>query len=343
MSETDLGLPDAPRSGEGHAVFPWIVPEPPGHGSSTPLLSLKRVWIWVLGAVSVLAGGTVLYEMEGARPLEAPGVGLRIERQGNDMLLLWDASKPAIRRAARGSLSISDGSYKKQLDMDPAQLRTGRVFYSADTGDVLVQLDVVDRWGRHTGESARVLGPARDTTPVQNAVAQRPPAPPAAPEVKPAVEPAHEPASAPVVKKKAAHIVPRKAVVQATVDEPVTEPPRALPLSAPPQAPAAEPDATAVAARTGGYVGPRVAHKVNPRVPPDIRASLKREEVVRLMVSLDASGRVVAARPVASGNTELARLAEHTLDQWRFEPAKLNGSNVPGDVTLVFRFHTESK
>jgi len=384
MSETDSPLPDATNGGEGHAILPWIVPEPPKHGPSRPLVSLNRAWIWVIGAVAVVAAGTVLYEVARAatRPPEPTGVGLRIECQGNDLLLLWDAGRPAVRRAVRGSLSISDGSYKKQLDLDPGQLRSGRVFYSADTGDVLVQLDVVDRWGQHAAESTRVLGPARDTAPVQNAsvapVRQepvaRPPEPPPAPKVRRTLEPAaarvRPPAAEPAVRTSAApspsramkpavqpavalapppsaeeiaRLAPQKPVAPALLEEPAKQPPSELPPAAPPQASAAQPAATAATVAGGpGYVGPKVLQRVNPMVPPTVRAFLRRDEVVRLMVSLDASGKVVAAQP-ASGNTQLAKLATNTLDQWRFEPAKLNGSNVPGDITLVFRFHTEAK
>jgi outer membrane biosynthesis protein TonB len=378
MSDRDLGLPEAASGGA------FIVPEPPGRDQFKPLASQEKVWIWGLAAVCVVAAGIVLHEVVAAALTPEPtGIGFRIERQGSDLLLLWDATKPAMRRATRGVLAISDGSYRKQLDLDAGQLRTGRVFYSADTGDVLVQLDVIDGSGRHVSESARVVGLARkaEDVPVQSAsiapvqpepVAEQPPEAPPAPKVKPALRPAAArvpppvtkpvvesppalapppvtkpavqpaaPAPAPLV-KEAVNLAPQRPVVRTPPEEPAKQSPPELPPSGPPRAPAAQPAASATVAGVPGYVGPRVIQRVNPTVPPAMRVFLRRDEVVRLLVSLDASGKVVDARP-ASGNTALAKLAANALDQWQFEPAKLNGSNVPGDMTLVFNFHTATK
>jgi TonB family protein len=87
----------------------------------------------------------------------APGLTLRVEPSGTDLLLKWNEKCEVIADAARGVLSISDGSRQEHYDMDARQLRSGSIVYSPVTGDVTFKLEVTSKNQTATAESVRSL------------------------------------------------------------------------------------------------------------------------------------------------------------------------------------------
>lgn len=73
----------------------------------------------------------------------APSPALTIERAGRYMRVDWDRSAPAVRKAARGVLSISEGSYRKDLELTAQQLRSGSVTYAPRGNEVSVRLELL--------------------------------------------------------------------------------------------------------------------------------------------------------------------------------------------------------
>ena len=77
---------------------------------------------------------------------------------GDFLRVSWKGSAPAIGEAQRAVLRIEDGQYRKELELDPGQLRSGSVAYLPVTGDVNFRLEL-----RHAdtalSQSLRVLTP----------------------------------------------------------------------------------------------------------------------------------------------------------------------------------------
>lgn len=88
-------------------------------------------------------------------------------------------------------------------------------------------------------------------------------------------------------------------------------------------------------------VGPRFAtpqSRVRPPYPP---AKLEREEeaALRLRLSIDARGRVVAVEPVGKTDRVFLEAARrHLIANWRYKPATEDGRPVPSSTVITLRF-----
>jgi TonB family protein len=94
-------------------------------------------------------------------PKSAAGstLGLKLERSGTDWRVGWNRDADVLLQAVGGHLSITDGSLRTELDLDPVELRSGSVMYAPHTGDVLVRLQVVGgNLAQPVNESVRVIG-----------------------------------------------------------------------------------------------------------------------------------------------------------------------------------------
>jgi hypothetical protein len=54
----------------------------------------------------------------------------------------WDRSAPVLREAQRGTLVITEGDQRKEVDLDLANLRNGSVIYRRASDDVDFRLEV---------------------------------------------------------------------------------------------------------------------------------------------------------------------------------------------------------
>ncbi len=96
---------------------------------------------------------------------------LSIEPSGSYLQVSWKRNAVAVLKAERGILSITEGSYRKDLTLDERQLRTGAVVYAPRGNEVNFRLELLE--GRTTvTESLRFVSAPKD--PVQVAVAPPP-------------------------------------------------------------------------------------------------------------------------------------------------------------------------
>jgi TonB family protein len=81
----------------------------------------------------------------------------------------------------------------------------------------------------------------------------------------------------------------------------------------------------------------QVLPKLN-TLPPGVADSAGE---VRIIVSVDESGRVTDAR-LAEGSNKVGSMlggaALNAARQWVFEPAALHGKNIPSNHTILFQF-----
>ena len=88
-------------------------------------------------------------------------------------------------------------------------------------------------------------------------------------------------------------------------------------------------------------IGPRLATPASQLRPPYPQSKLEREEeaALRLRLSIDQRGRVVAVEPV--GRTDRAFLEaarRHLTARWRYKPATEDGRPVPSSTVITLRF-----
>jgi len=89
---------------------------------------------------------------------------------------------------------------------------------------------------------------------------------------------------------------------------------------------------------SGGVLNPPVPlHKVDPKYYPAAMAD-RVEGTVRLAAIIRKDGRVVSVRLLEHLDDRLDQSAQDALDQWRFEPALLNGQPVDVDAVVEIPF-----
>jgi TonB family protein len=141
-----------------------------------------------------------------------------------------------------------------------------------------------------------------------------------------------QPASAPAQQRASTPSPATPPVVSERPSAPQTS--AAPPVSTPPPSPKAAESIMPV-------TPPRAIRQFAPVLPENVRRSISGEMIVRLKVSVDVSGKVISAEPVAGSAPvpyALASTAIGAVKRWQFEPARRGSDNVPGDVVLSFTF-----
>lgn len=88
-------------------------------------------------------------------------------------------------------------------------------------------------------------------------------------------------------------------------------------------------------------IGPRLATPSSQLRPPYPQAKLEREEeaALRLRLSIDERGRVVAVEPVGRADRLFLDAARrHLIANWRYKPATEDGRPVPSSTVITLRF-----
>jgi hypothetical protein len=96
--------------------------------------------------------------------LPSNGLNLRIEGQGDRVLLSWNRRNAVVRTATGAILHINDGERSRDVRLDPAQVENGAVLYRPTSDDVSFRLEVRGQDGGSVAENLRVLdsgGPAQ--------------------------------------------------------------------------------------------------------------------------------------------------------------------------------------
>jgi TonB family protein len=236
----------------------------------------------------------------------SPALALRVARQAQDLEVSWDRGSEPVRLATAGTLTIRSGVATRVMEMQPEQLREGRVVFRPLAGvDTDVRLEVLVAGGRSSAESVQVLG--FDTAPAVTLPAPAPP-PAGAGARKTAQQPGAARPDAPVTAHKASAAAPASATGRGD----------AVPVK-------------------------RATPELTNDVIREMRAA-KNKVTVSVLVSIDPAGKVDDAKVVSSTGEpspsgpyiRLASLA--AARQWRFRPATADGRSVASQMTLLFTF-----
>jgi hypothetical protein len=297
----------------------------------------------------------------GRRRSDIP-LALQVERTGGDLKLMWDRDAAVLRSAKGAVLSIRDGDFERDVQMDPVQLHNGNLIYAPATREVLFRLEVLSQGEKNVSASVVVLTAPRPVPPLQAGL------------MTPAQEPAPPVASPPAARaepaKRAAKPSPREFIPPPRAAEPLPQldtpsmpavtvqpnlsasvhglpnmppvtPPPVQPKAAPAVEPASPKPEQAPRLMAAEYVAPRPVQRVQPVVPQNVKSMITGAVQIEVRVSIDASGRVVGAQPVNSKgplNAFVSGLAVNAARLWRFEPARRGAQAVSSETILRFEF-----
>jgi len=288
---------------------------------------------------------------------DASALALRVERRKNDLRVSWNRNSPMLDHARQAVLTIRDGDLQPlQLHLDLDQLRNGNVLYNPLRAKVQFQLELTARDHVNTTETVVALtAPKPGSTGHFAKLKQRAALsgrsrkvfspPPLTPNFGDPVQ---------VVlldppEQTASIGRPTSPLLEQLVVSGLNAPPPAVLRSGAPlagQANAAQTQ-TATSPSPGqlsapaDYVAVRAIYQVLPNLPPKIRATLTAEVEVRLMVKIDAAGRVVRAEPVAPAGPASRALVNATQGAarlWKFAPAMRGNEPIASEIVLVFGY-----
>jgi protein TonB len=292
---------------------------------------------------------------------------LRVERAAGELLLTWSPEAEAIRNASKAVLSITDGDQHENVDMDLAQLASGRIVYSPSGTDIRFVMQVLDKAQKQTtSESVRMLrppsplqeqnaGPAKtaavDTSakPLPGAVPPGATAPVAG-EQPPVEQPPVKPAAAPLKPFQTESLSQRlrpaaptdmaDAPTQSAGDRPTTAAIPGVNMNVLAPGPAAPPAASFAAdskPRSGGQIQQAVLIYRKDADYPKMAKQTGAKGVVKLNATIGTDGSIKKVT-VISGHPMLTGAAVDAVKQWRYRPTMLNGQAVEAETQVLVNF-----
>jgi TonB family protein len=276
-------------------------------------------------------------------------LGLKVQRQGGDLVLTWDREAAGRLGATAGLLSIRDGKTEKNIGLSAEQLRSANVLLAPESDQVQIQMTFLLPDQRTISESGIAILPqsgSADQSVVNMTVAPRP-------------------VSATEVEARVSRLVPQREFAPpagpAAAPGPETEPPPVLsgadlnsrPLPIPSQAgqalpapPATNPNpgepaaaarvAPEPSARPGAVSPPELLSSEGPVYPQTAR-QFRVSGTVMVDVLVGTDGRVRQAK-VVSGPVMLRDAAVTAVRRWVYRPALRDGKPVeastPAEVTF---------
>lgn len=313
-------------------------------------------WVPVLVAATIILALGAAYalrdrlNMQGwfsqPAPVAGQALGLKIQREGVDLILTWDRNAPSMLGATAGLLSIKDGQTQREMGLTAEQLRSASILISPQNDHVEVQLTLLLPDQRTASESGIVILPAQgQSDPV---------------EIKTIVPPknytpAEIASQAPRAKAAKPFVPPDRS--QSPNAQPMEQPPplstadpmqriRPAGLAASngdpghasaPQAVPAPPGGSSLPVHSGGNVQPaEIISRKEPAYPYAARMAGIRGVVV-LEGVVGTNGRVKDLKAV-SGTAVLRQAAMTAVSQWVYKPALLNGSPIEARVSVEVRF-----
>ncbi len=173
-------------------------------------VALALLLIVAIGAAAYFALPTLRSHFQNVTEYASKaGVGLQVARLPDGQLdLTWNRRAAELENAKSAKLTIIDGALFREVNMDNAQLRSGKLTYFPNSADVQFRLEVNLDNARSLAEWVRVLSPGVNTSGTDSRVATDssnqnevpPPANPA-PVAAPSIEvPVHREFKAPVLK-----------------------------------------------------------------------------------------------------------------------------------------------
>jgi hypothetical protein len=135
-----------------------------------------------------------------------PRLTLSATDMGGQLRIAWDGADRSIGHAKSGSIDIDDHGVRTQVNLTPADLRSGSLFYERQSGDVAVRLTVDVPGSPPVVETTRFLRPGQSAT----APAPPPPQAPRPETLPPSLRP-------PAPAKSARRVIPFRAPNNRTV------------------------------------------------------------------------------------------------------------------------------
>ena len=292
---------------------------------------------------------------------------LRVERAAGELLLTWSPEAEAIRNASKAVLSITDGDQHENVEMDLAQLASGRIVYSPSGTDIRFVMQVLDKaQNKTTSESVRMLRPpsplqeqnagtaktaAVDTSakPLPGAVPPGATAPVAG-EQPAAEQPPVKPAAAPLKPFQTESLSQRlrpaaptdmaDAPTQSAGDRPTTSAIPGVNMNVLAPALAAPPAASSAAdskPKSGGQIQQAVLIYRKDADYPKMAKQTGAKGVVKLMATIATDGSIKKVT-VVSGHPLLTGAAVDAVKQWRYRPTLLNGQAVEAETQVLINF-----
>ncbi len=295
---------------------------------------------------------------------------LRVERAAGELLLTWSPDAEAIRNASKAVLSITDGDQHENVQMDLAQLSTGRILYSPSGQDISFKMEVLDKARKKTtSESVRMLRPPSplqeqneaSTKATSPATATKPVAGAALPDASlnpngdPLAEEPSKPAPAPLKQFKAESLglrlrpaAPTDMPDAPTVGAGDRSTTSAIPgfnvnavapapfMLASPAPPSATPAADSKP-RSGGQIQQAVLIYRKDAEYPKIAKQTGAKGTVTLTATIGADGNIKKVK-VVSGHPMLTSAAVEAVKQWRYRPTLLNGQPVETETQVLVNF-----
>ena len=291
---------------------------------------------------------------------------LRVERSAGELLLTWSPDAEAIKTASKAVLAITDGEQHENVDMDPAQLASGRILYSPSGADIRFEMRITNKAGKTTTEPVRFLrlpsplqdqnsaaakaaGPADATKPA--GVAALPDAT-ANPNGDPVVEATSKPAPAPLKQFKAESLgqrlrpaaptdMPDAPTVSAGVRPATSAIPgvnvNAVALSPFVPAPPSATPATDSKPKSGGQIQQAVLIYRKDAEYPKIAKQTGAKGTVTLTATIGEDGNIKKVK-VISGHPMLTSAAAEAVKHWRYRPTLLNGQPVESETQVMVNF-----
>jgi protein TonB len=281
----------------------------------------------------------------------SPLIALHAKRQNGDLELTWNRESAWISAAISGVITIHDGTEKRQIPLDAAQVRGGSLLYSPSSEQVLMELSVTTQVNTVT-ESVMVLLPKTKPPNLSPPPSSGPPQPaglPESPSKKARLAEASKPFTAPTPAKGAlppAPILTDPPSSQMDFQWSTTPAPGIVSRTSAPAAPApATPSPDVVPTpptplRVVRYQPAEVISKAPPVFPPELPAMFVARTVVEVAVSIDKSGKVTKAEATPQKNVSqfLINSAVTAARRWKFRPAQRGDEPVSSEMVLQFIF-----
>ena len=299
---------------------------------------------------------------------------LRVERAAGELLLTWSPDAEAIRNASKAVLSITDGDQHENVQMDLAQLSSGRILYSPSGKDISFKMEVLDKAQKKTtSESVRMLrppSPLQENDPAaakaaglaagtKPAAAALPAGATPNPNEQPVAEEPAKPAPAPLKQFKTESLGQRLRPAAPTdmADAPSVSAGggpanSAIPgvnvnavapapfVSASPASPAAPPTGASSAdskPKSGGQIQQAVLIYRKDAEYPKIAKQTGAKGTVTLNATIGADGTIKKVK-IVSGHPMLTSAAVEAVKQWKYRPTLLNGQPVETETQVLVNF-----
>jgi periplasmic protein TonB len=124
----------------------------------------------------------------------------------------------------------------------------------------------------------------------------------------------------------------------------ITDPPMPLPPNPGLIGPSVDPTPPQPTPVVPVRIGPRFItpqHLIEPPYPPD-KQRLEEEAVLRLKLSIDERGRVIAVEPVGRTDRSFLEAARrHLIANWRYKPATEDGKAIAWSTVITLTFRIE--